>query len=264
LFERIQGSKARKPNGIGGKKNERLAVRDKEKLASNPLAARLNGSTKTSRRATNVKSRVEKKPTAPHPNILKDNPLFQHISGIVPKQRQQNRKGTSPGAGNILKGANKQEDNSRLNSNSRKYQQLSLSSSRDKNQERRFIGMAAGTDKFPDISKQLIQGQRTFTIKNAAQPPIVHISNLDLGTSAGDVRAVLQSIGEIVDSRATELAESVSAEVVFANPEHAEVAVRELHNSVADGRQISAVISRTHTIPPLSRGNSRRQQAIRQ
>ncbi|CAN6621705.1 hypothetical protein TRVA0_008S02652 [Trichomonascus vanleenenianus] len=88
-----------------------------------------------------------------------------------------------------------------------------------------------------------------FSIKNAAMPPIVVIENLETGTSAEDVRIIMEEIGYVVDCRATEeMDRSVTAEVVFENSLHTHEAVKQFHGSYADGRLVRAYVSKVHRI----------------
>lgn len=90
-----------------------------------------------------------------------------------------------------------------------------------------------------------------FSIKHAALPPIVQIKNLEPGTSASDVRTILEYVGAVKDSRAQYEPESctVTAEVVFETREHSFIAAEQFNGSVADGREISAEIIKIHNIP---------------
>lgn len=90
-----------------------------------------------------------------------------------------------------------------------------------------------------------------FSIKHAALPPIVQIKNLDPGTSAGDVRTILEYVGAVSDTRAQYDPDSgaVTAEVVFETKEHSFIAVDQFNGSVADGREITAEIIKIHRIP---------------
>ncbi|KAA8913681.1 hypothetical protein TRICI_003139 [Trichomonascus ciferrii] len=90
-----------------------------------------------------------------------------------------------------------------------------------------------------------------FSIKHAALPPIVQIKNLEPGTSAGDVRTILEYVGPVSDTRAQYEPDSgtVTAEVVFESKEHSFIAVDQFNGSVADGREITAGIIKIHHIP---------------
>lgn len=105
-----------------------------------------------------------------------------------------------------------------------------------------------------DAPKQLTY--QNFFIKHASLPPIVLLRNLENGTSAEDVRTILEYIGPIVDCRSIEERDgTVSAEVTFDNRLHADTAIEQFNGSYADGRLVSVEIIKIHTIPAHSDSN---------
>lgn len=100
------------------------------------------------------------------------------------------------------------------------------------------------------------QESASFTFKHASLPPVLRLGNLANGTSAADVKTVLSQIGKVLDCRVRlESDNSVTAETVFESPDHASIAVARFHNSVADGRTLSAVITKSSSISGASRSS---------
>lgn len=98
------------------------------------------------------------------------------------------------------------------------------------------------------------QDSASFNFKHASLPPVLRLGNLANGTSAADVRTVLSQIGKVLDCRVRlEADKSVTAETVFESPDHASIAVARFHNSVADGRTLSAVITKSSSIAGANR-----------
>lgn len=93
--------------------------------------------------------------------------------------------------------------------------------------------------------------ERTFNFKHASLPPILYLKNLVFGTSTEDIKTILEYIGPVYDCRSRrdpEDPESVEAEVVFLDGDHAYAAVEQFDGSIADGRKLLATINKVHRI----------------
>lgn len=137
-----------------------------------------------------------------------------------------------------FKGSHSRRNNS---TNSRKYD--------NENGGHVYFSPAAGTFQQPQFSQQ--GPKLEFSIKHASLPPIVLFKNLERGTTAQDVKTILEYVGPVSDSRAVydPESDSIRAEAVFENKEHSYIAVDQFNGSVADGREITAEIIKVHGIP---------------
>lgn len=88
----------------------------------------------------------------------------------------------------------------------------------------------------------------SFSVKYASSPPILQIRNLEKGTSAEDVKTVVESVGPVLECRVKDASVGAIAEIMFNHAQDAEQARDTFHNTLADGRQISAQILREYSI----------------
>ncbi|CDR37609.1 CYFA0S01e13234g1_1 [Cyberlindnera fabianii] len=90
---------------------------------------------------------------------------------------------------------------------------------------------------------------KVLTIKKNNAPGFLRLKNLQIGTSASELEAVLLPVGQITDIRMKDLPSgSTTAEVQFKSEASLLAALMKLNGTVADGRVLQAEISTTHEI----------------
>jgi hypothetical protein len=238
------------------------ATNEDAAFTNNPLKARLSG-----RGISNgVSKQSAKKPVPP---ALKTNPLFMAINAPGKRARQNSRPKKKETPAPITRAPPSNPSKNKDEKDNRNRHAPNRSGGYDNHSTNDMHRMEDDTprrhyDDVPMEPRAMRQNNnaqpqhrerdqnsepRNYSIKYASQPPIVQIRNLDPGTTAEDVKAVLEQIGPVDECRTRDTNDAVVAEIMFLNKDDATVALQRFDKSYADGRLLSAKIIRQYTIP---------------
>uniref|UniRef100_A0A060TCR6 ARAD1D38126p n=1 Tax=Blastobotrys adeninivorans TaxID=409370 RepID=A0A060TCR6_BLAAD len=254
---------------------------------SNVLAARI-GESKVKKEASDASSKLKANPLFKAINNIKDPASKENNKTNERKKDNGQYKDGDKSSGDSQKQASDQRDrqsrNYRQNGNRYNHHNNRRNYHKDHNGKMSFKGShgrrneqhrkdgegatdrarnAQTNQRHYDNKKQMVDvensnvtngntaNERTFNFKHASLPPIMYMKNLEFGTSTEDIKTILEHIGPVYDCRSRrdpEDPDSVEAEVVFLDGDHAYAAVEQFNGSIADGRKLLATITKVHRI----------------